>query len=99
MDDQKLNIETMRKSIGRNKSKIAKEHQLLSLLNQDDDDDHQQAISQVELKIQKLELSLSEEERVVQELDEKVRWIDWVGQFANKIDNLRDVSEPKDRKT
>ena len=99
MDDQKLNIETMRKSIGRNKSKIAKEHQLLSLLNQDDDDDHQQAISQVELKIQKLELSLSEEERVVQELDEKVRWIDWVGQFANKIDNLRDVSEPKERKT
>ena len=36
---------------------------------------------------------------MVQELDEKVRWIDWVGQFANKIDNLRDVSEPKDRKT
>ena len=24
-------------------------------------------------------------------LDEKVKWFDWIGQFSDKINNLRDV--------
>ena len=51
------------------------------------------------MKILNLELGLSEEERLVQELDEKVRWIDWVGQFSDKISNLRAIIEPKERRT
>ena len=35
----------------------------------------------------------------VLELDEKVKWFDWVGQFSDKINNLRDVIEPKERRT
>ena len=97
--EQKLSIENMRKNIGRTKSKIAKENQLLSLLKEDEEDGHNDTIKQVEVKILNLELGLSEEERLVQELDEKVRWIDWVGQFSDKISNLRDIIEPKERRT
>ena len=83
--EQKLSIENMRKNIGRTKSKIAKENQLLSLLKEDEEDGHNDTIKQIEVKILNLELGLSEEERLVQELDEKVRWIDWVGRFSDKI--------------
>ena len=98
LNEQKLFIENMRKNIGRTKSKIAKENQLLSLLKEDEEDGHNDTIKQVEVKILKLELGLSEEEKLVQELDEKVRWIDWVGQFSDKINNLRDVIAPEERR-
>ena len=39
------------------------------------------------------------DQRQVQDLDERVRWIDWLAQFGNKIETLRDVTEPKERET
>ena len=98
MDDQRLLIENKRKNVSRQKSKLTQENQLLSLLN-NHEDDHQDTIKQLELKILNLDINISEEEKLVQELDEKVRWVDWVGQFSKKIDNLRDVTEPMERRT
>jgi site-specific DNA recombinase len=98
MNEQKLQIENLRKSIGRNKSKLSKERQLVSLLNEDEEDNHRETIEQVELKIHTIEVRISEDERMVRDLDEKVRWVDWVGQFASKIDSLRDLVEPKERR-
>jgi site-specific DNA recombinase len=98
MDEQKLLIETLRKSIGRNKSRLTKEQQLLSLLKEDEEDNHMETIQQVELKIHTIEVKISEEERKVHDLDEKVRWVDWVGQFSNKIHSLRDLTDLKERR-
>ena len=87
----------MRKNIGRLKSRLSKENQLLSLL-QEDAKEHEITIKQVESKILKMEADISIEEKSVAELDEKVKWIDWVGQFSERIDNLKDVTDAAEQR-
>ena len=98
MTAQRQRVETMRKNIGRLKSRLAKENQLLSLL-QEDAKEHEITIKQVESKILKMEADISIEEKSVAELDEKVKWIDWVGQFSERIDNLKDVTDAAEQRT
>lgn len=95
---QKDEVEKLRKKIERDASRVSQDKQLLSLLKRSDGN-HDKTINEVDLKIKEMELRIEKDQRQVQDLDERVRWIDWLAQFGNKIETLRDVTEPKERET
>jgi hypothetical protein len=97
MDEQRQVLDNKRKQVGRQKSKLRKENQLLALLKEDEQE-HKDTIYSVSLKIIELEKDIEESELWIAKIEEKVRWIDWVGQFSSKIDDLRQIQSPEQRK-
>jgi len=97
MDEQRKVLDNKRKQVGRQKSKLSKENQLLALLKEDERE-LKDTIHSVSLKIIELEKDIEESELWIAKTEEKVRWIDWVGQFSSKIDDLRQIQLPKERK-
>jgi len=96
-EQQKEEITTTKKRLGRNQSKLKNERALLKMLTDAKDPEHKTAIFRQKTKIAELQELVTQDQLFLAHNEQDKVWVDWVRQFGQQIEDYRSLEDSETR--